>query len=129
MYAYNAAVRTEAPAPDFRARGVIPLQVRQRYYGPDAFSLWRSDRIRRNLSTKLDVVLLTHPRDERDMSMLYPFSNDLSQSDIRRFAHALEPVCGEVIETPGISIGLMFMFRFADEMRSEEHTSELQSHS
>jgi predicted amino acid dehydrogenase len=50
------------------------------------------------------------------MSMLYPFSNDLSQSDIRRFAHALEPVCGEVIETPGISIGLMFMFRFADEM-------------
>jgi predicted amino acid dehydrogenase len=92
------------------------LHVRQRFYGPDAFTLWQRDRARRNRSARLDVVLLTHPRDERDMSMLYPFSNDLSPADIRRFAHALEPVCGEVIETPHIAVGLMFMFRFADEM-------------
>lgn len=59
------------------------------------------------------------------MSMLYPFSDDLSTSDIRRFAHALGPVCGEVIETPHCSIGLMFMFRFADEMVDPRERGEV----
>jgi predicted amino acid dehydrogenase len=62
------------------------------------------------------------------MSMLYPFVADLAAEDIRSFAHALEPVCGEVIETPGLAIGLMFMFRFADEMvepRTRGHIRQL----
>ncbi len=92
------------------------MQTRKRWYGPDSFASWRLDRLGRNCSTELDVVLLTHPRDERDMSTLYPFTEDLSVPDIRRFAQALEPVCGEVIETPDLTVGLMFLARFGDEI-------------
>ena len=92
------------------------MQTQQRWYGPNALAAWRRDRSQRDSSPNLDVVLLTHPRDERDMSTLYPFTSDLSVPDIRRFAHALEPVCGEVIETPELSIGLMFLARFGDEI-------------
>jgi predicted amino acid dehydrogenase len=97
------------------------------WYGPEAFVTWRQDRLRRNCSPNLDVVLLTHPRDERDMSMLFPYTDDLSFPDIRRFAHALAPMCGEVIETPDLSVGLMFMFRFADEMVDPRHRGEIRS--
>jgi predicted amino acid dehydrogenase len=105
----------------------ITQQTRNRWYGPDALASWQRDRQQRGCSTKLDVVLLTHPRDERDMSMLYPFTDDLSFPDIRRFAHALEPVCGEVIETPDLAVGLMFMFRFADEMLDPRNRGDIRT--
>jgi predicted amino acid dehydrogenase len=90
--------------------------VPRRWYGPDSFASWKADRTARNLPGVLDVVLLTHPRDESDIPMLYPFSQELTVSDRRRFAQALQPVCGEIIETPDLVVGLMFVLRFADEM-------------
>jgi predicted amino acid dehydrogenase len=92
------------------------MHARRRWYGPDSFESWKLDRIARNLAPVLDVVLLTHPRDERDIPMLYPFTQELSVADRRSFAQALQPVCGEIIETPELAVGLMFIARFADEM-------------
>jgi len=90
--------------------------ARRRWYGPDSFEAWKRERFERKLPAALDVVLLTHPRDERDSTMLFPFTADLSDSDRRSFSRTLQPVCGEVIETPDLAIGIIFIPRFADEM-------------
>ncbi|MDQ6672793.1 MAG: hypothetical protein M3069_18960 [Chloroflexota bacterium] len=72
-------------------------------------------------------MLLTHPRDEEDIPMLYPFTADLTVSDRRRFGQALQPVCGEIIETPQLAVGLMFIARFADEMMDPRTRGEIRT--
>jgi hypothetical protein len=79
------------------------------------------------LSTVVDVVLLTHPRDERDIPMLYPFNQELSTADRRSLARALQPVCGEIIETPLVAVGLMFIARFAAEMMDPRTSGDVRT--
>ena len=87
-----------------------------RWLGPASLSDWQADREARGLPTRLDVILLTHPRDEQDLPQMYPWTAELSKADRRAFTHHLEPVFGEIIETPRLAIGLLFLPRFADEL-------------
>jgi predicted amino acid dehydrogenase len=47
---------------------------------------------------------------------MFSWTADLSIAERRAFAHELRPIYGEIIETPSLSIGILFLPRFADEL-------------
>jgi predicted amino acid dehydrogenase len=85
--------------------------------GPDAWPRWRANReAGRGLPAELDVVLVTHPRDEHDVPRLFPETAVRSLEQRRAFTRDLKPVFGEVIETPQLNAGILFLPVFADEI-------------
>jgi predicted amino acid dehydrogenase len=86
------------------------------WVGPSALDDWRSARAAAGQGTKLDVILMTHPRDEEDVPRLFPWSADLSHEERRAFVRQLRPVFGEVVETPDMQAGILFLPFFAYEL-------------
>ncbi|WP_052863601.1 hypothetical protein [Streptomyces niger] len=86
------------------------------YLGPDSFFDWRAD----NKQGSVDVVLLTHPRDEADASRLFPFIDKLDRPEIARLQRHLQPMFGEIVSTGDFTVGIMFLPFYAHELIDPE---------
>lgn len=62
---------------------------------------------------RLDVVLITHPRDEGDVPRLFPWAQGLSAEEIRRVAHGMRADYAEISQADQISVGVIFVPLFA----------------
>lgn len=89
---------------------------RHRYLGPTAIQTWREDRKAARASSGLDVVLMSHPRDEHDLPRLFPWSGLLNLEDRRTLTTCLKPLVVEVIQTPKLNVGLLFLPFYAREL-------------
>jgi len=83
------------------------------WLGPNAYSDWRRDGADKANPARLDVVLLTHPRDEYDLPRLFEWSTALSLAERRELVRHVRPIIGEVIVAPRFSAGLLFLPMFA----------------
>lgn len=70
-----------------------------------AKKIWRT----RAPDAALDVVLLTHPRDDTDLSRLFPWLSGFSADYRMNVLRHLRPILGEVIEMPRLNTGIMFL--------------------
>ncbi|MEX0732735.1 MAG: hypothetical protein WED00_00575 [Aquisalimonadaceae bacterium] len=70
-----------------------------------ANTIWRA----RAPDSALDVVLLTHPRDDTDLSRLLPWLTGFNADYRLTLMRHLRPVLGEVIEMPMLKAGIMFL--------------------
>jgi predicted amino acid dehydrogenase len=86
------------------------------WLGSDSLDRWQNRAGARVQQRRLDVVLLTHPRDEADFVRLFPWGERLSLEERRQVAQHLRPVFGEVISADRLSIGLLFLPVFAEEI-------------
>jgi predicted amino acid dehydrogenase len=64
----------------------------------------------------LDVILLTHPRNDADLIRLFPWSEPFSAEYRRALLKHLRPMMGEVIESPRLNAGLLFATCLAEDM-------------
>ncbi len=58
--------------------------------GPDALSAWLADGSKLRPTPKLDITLVTHPRDERDLPRLFPWASSLDTDQRRQLARCLK---------------------------------------
>lgn len=86
------------------------------WLGSDSLDLWQKEPGGKFRQKNLDVVLLTHPRDEADFVRLFPWGEKLSLAERREIARHLRPTFGEVISADELSIGLLFLPVFAKEI-------------
>ncbi len=86
------------------------------HLGPNAFFDWQEA----NGGGSLDVVLLTHPRDEGDAPRLFPFLERLEHFEVRDLQRHLKPMFGEIVETGSVSVGIMFLPFFANDLMMPE---------
>lgn len=86
------------------------------WLGSDSLDRWKSRPGARFQPRKLDVVLLTHPRDEADFVRLFPWGGKLTLDERREIAQHLRPTFGEVISADNLTIGLLFLPVFAAEI-------------
>ncbi|WP_157778314.1 hypothetical protein [Massilia violaceinigra] len=84
--------------------------------GASSMDDWVSYQKTSNSKEELQVVLLTHPRDETDLPRLLPWSEHLTMQDRRALTRILMPVFGEIIKTPTLNAGILFLPMYADEM-------------
>ncbi|WP_128431888.1 hypothetical protein [Streptomyces cyaneus] len=84
-----------------------------RYLGPNALFDWLDAQDGKGT---VDVVLLTHPRDEGDAPRLFPFIDKLDQRDVAGLQRHLNPMFGEIISTGSFTVGIMFLPFFAHEL-------------
>lgn len=83
------------------------------YVGAEALAHFRKE----HGDTPIDVALLTHARDESDIARILPELQGATPTEIRAFAHhTTEPVWGEIVQTPDLTVGVLFLPMFADEM-------------
>ncbi len=87
------------------------------FVGPDAWPRWQAHQAAlTGRAGRLDVVLITHPRDEHDVPRLFPWASPLPLEQRRAFTRHLKPIFGEIIDTPYLKAGLLFLPVFADEI-------------
>ena len=65
---------------------------------------------------ELDVVLVTHPRDEKDLSRAIPWIDKLTLEERQSLLTFIKPIFGEVIKTEKINIGILFLPAVAEKM-------------
>jgi hypothetical protein len=70
----------------------------------------------REYPRSLDVVLVTHPRDEHDLPRLFPWAKNLSLEERIVLTKCLKPVFGEIISLGNLNVGILFMPVYAREM-------------
>ena len=86
------------------------------WVGPTALDDWRRERAGGPAGRDIDVVLITHPRDEHDLPRLFPSTAELSPAQRRVLIRHLRPTFGEVIETPEVCVAVLFLPFLADEL-------------
>lgn len=86
------------------------------WLGSDSLNRWQNRPGSRFQARRLDVVLLTHPRDEADFVRLFPWGGKLTLEERREIAQHLRPTFGEVISADGLTVGLLFLPVFAAEI-------------
>jgi predicted amino acid dehydrogenase len=79
------------------------------WLGPDALARYVAAMRARREPAALDVVLLTHPRDEDDMSRLFADIDRLSRRTRAQLLRLLRPAFGEIVELPALRVGIYFM--------------------
>ncbi|WP_199154979.1 hypothetical protein [Chromobacterium sp. ASV23] len=79
------------------------------FFGPKAQDLWLREGKAKQRGTGLDVVLLTHPRDEQDLARMFPWAGRLQHEEIAELMPHLKPVWGEMIQTDEINVGILFL--------------------
>jgi predicted amino acid dehydrogenase len=84
--------------------------------GPDAIDQWR--KFQPNAS--LDVVLMTHPRDEDDVPRLFPWSSQLSLEERRLLTMCLKPIIVEVLTAGQLTVGILILPYFAHDFSDLE---------
>ncbi|MEV6169235.1 hypothetical protein AB0L99_13530 [Streptomyces sp. NPDC051954] len=83
------------------------------YLGPNALFDWLDAQ---DGQGTVDVVLLTHPRDEGDAPRLFPFIDKLAPHEVAGLQRHLNPMFGEIISTGSFTVGIMFLPFFAHEL-------------
>jgi predicted amino acid dehydrogenase len=86
------------------------------YVGPTALDQWQHDRRAAGQPTRVDVVLMTHPRDESDVPRLFPWTDAVADEDRRALVSRVRPTVGEVIAMEDLVAALLFMPFFASEL-------------
>lgn len=79
--------------------------------GPSCFF----EALEADASFSVDVVLLTHPRDENDVPRLFPWSTNLNSIERRELVRNLKPIVGEIFQSERLSTAHVFLPFFADE--------------
>ncbi|WP_338790280.1 hypothetical protein V9L05_03620 [Bernardetia sp. Wsw4-3y2] len=69
-----------------------------------------------DIPKELDVVLLTHPRDEEDVVRLLPWANKISLEEKAELLGCMRPVFGEVIRTNNLNVGILFIPSLAEKI-------------
>lgn len=101
---------------DAAARANASLPSRS-WIGPACLDDWRDAMRASGRSQKLDVVLLTHPRDESDVARLIPWAKPvMSGQEAYDLTRILKPMFGEIIQFKHGTVGVMFVPRFGREM-------------
>lgn len=75
------------------------------WLGTQALDQWRTARP----DGQVDVVLLTHPRDEADLPRMLPWTGKLTAAERRELLSLCGPRFGEVIEADGLTAGVLFL--------------------
>jgi len=68
------------------------------------------------LPSKVDVMLITHPRDAYDLPRIFPWAQNLTLAERQNLVKCLKPTIGEIIVAPGLTVGILFLPFFADEV-------------
>jgi predicted amino acid dehydrogenase len=87
------------------------------WFGPDSLERWSSTRTSKELP-KLDVVLVTHPRDADDLPRMFPWSTQLTSPERRALLPHLKPIIGEIVEASGFRLGILFLPALAEHIIS-----------
>jgi len=88
----------------------------QACYGPSAQAQWAARCQTARRDGALDVVLLTHPRDEADIPRMFPWAAGLSAQQRFELMDCLRPTFGEIIEAGGITIGILLLPMLAQDI-------------
>lgn len=97
-----------------QATGALPSRS---WIGPGCLDHWRESTRATGRKPKLDVVLLTHPRDESDVARLIPWAKPgMGDQDAYELTRILKPMFGEIIQFSHGTVGVMFVPRFGREM-------------
>ncbi|WP_331726077.1 hypothetical protein [Streptomyces sp. NBC_00470] len=83
------------------------------YFGPDSYFDWRDST---DGKRSIDVVLMTHPRDESDAPRLFPAVEKLESHERAEIQRHLKPVFGEIIDTGAFTVGIMFLPFYAHQL-------------
>jgi len=84
---------------------------------------WSASPLRRR--THLDVVLITHPRDEDDLWRIFPWASQLTRDECLALTRCLRPGFAEIIDAPLLSVGLMFLPLYAADIITSSPTASL----
>jgi len=86
------------------------------WIGPDAYFDWLESCKSRQKEAVLDVVLITHPRDEDDLPRMFSWSKSLARDERTSLTRHLKPAFGEVIETKSVRVGVIFLPVYAKDI-------------
>jgi predicted amino acid dehydrogenase len=91
----------------------ITVSVSTSYFGSDSLFEWQDSS---GESGDIDVVLMTHPRDESDATRLFPSVDKLDTPERAEIQRHLKPVFGEIIDAGSFTVGIMFLPFYAHEL-------------
>ena len=80
--------------------------------GSDCLDHWLCDRPRGSV----DVVLITHPRDEHDLPRLFPGTAPMTPAGRRAVTRRLKPIFGEIIRADRLGAAILFLPIYADQI-------------
>ncbi len=101
---------------DAAARANASLPSRS-WIGLGCLSHWRDAMRAVGRVPKLDVVLLTHPRDENDIGRMIPWAKSvMSNQEAYELSRIAKPSFGEIVQFKHGTVGVMFVPRFGREM-------------
>jgi predicted amino acid dehydrogenase len=86
------------------------------WVGASALKKWQANCRERQQKPRLDVVLLTHPRDEQDVPRLFSWASNLTTAERRELVACCKPTFGEIIRFGDTTVGILFLPAFASEM-------------
>lgn len=86
------------------------------WFGPNAFPDWLQAKSMNGRPPHVDVVLITHGRDEQDLPRLFPWSEKLTVQERRDLTKLLRPAFGEIIQLSNLTAGILFLPFYADEL-------------
>lgn len=77
---------------------------------------WQAKQRKAGSKGKLDVVLMTHPRDAADFSLLFPWGERLTLDEREQLVKHMRPVFGEFFTAGDLNVAVLFLPMFAEEM-------------
>jgi predicted amino acid dehydrogenase len=101
-------------------RNAIPA-VEQRWSGQcwtgqAAFDRRLSSPTLKSKTGRLDVALVTHPRNESDFVRLFPWGNKLTAAERREVTSLMRGGFGEISVANDVSVGVIFLPLYADDI-------------
>lgn len=94
------------------------------WIGAAALSEWNAST--RRLRSRVDVMLLTHPRDSADLNRALPWARLLNDHERDSLVHLLRPSVAEIVEAPRFTVGLLLLPLLASDIISGSPTSALE---
>jgi predicted amino acid dehydrogenase len=87
--------------------------------GEGCIDAWRAAQRRLGISDpRLDVVLITHPRDERDLARLFPWAENMDAAQVREATAQMRGDYAEVSQAGAFTVGIVFIPLFAADILS-----------
>lgn len=77
---------------------------------------WQAKQRREGAAGKLDVVLMTHPRDAHDFSLLFPWGDRLTLAEREQVVKHMRPIFGEFFTAGDLNVAVLFLPMFAEEI-------------
>lgn len=93
------------------------------WVGVSSIEEWLTHQRANNRTTHLDVTLITHPRDEEDFPRIFPWAKFLTIEERRTLTKCLKAGFAEVVGTPELNIGLLFLPIYADDIINSSPTT------